>query len=325
MPIFRRLRDLGVLGINARNARYILRENPRRLYPRVDDKLRTKVLCEAAGIPVPKLLAVARRHHEIPELLERTRSLDSFVVKPARGAMGNGILVIGSRRGHAYHRSGGRTLDLEAIRYHVAGIISGLYALGGHRDEAMVEERLSTHPALREIAVEGVPDVRVIVFRGVPVMAMVRLPTRASGGRANLHQGAIGAGIDLATGHTVRAVLRNQPVRTHADSGRPVVGVAIPAFDRVLEVATRAAGQTGLGYVGADVVVDAERGPLVLELNARPGLSIQVANGAGLLPRLRRVHELPTREMDLAERIALGRELSRSHPLRPAAQEEAAC
>ncbi|RMF78098.1 MAG: alpha-L-glutamate ligase-like protein, partial [Nitrospirae bacterium] len=300
MPVFQRLRELGVLGINARNALYTLRENPRRLYPVVDDKLRTKALCERAGIPVPGLLAVARYHFEIPALLERIRSLESFAVKPARGAMGNGILVVGGRSEGVWQRAAGRAIEIEEIRYHVAGIISGLYALGGHRDEALVEERLSIHPALGEIAIEGVPDVRVIVYRGVPVMAMIRLPTRASGGRANLHQGAIGAGIDLASGRTLRAVLRNRPIGSHVDSGRPVVGVPIPAFDRVLEIATRAATETGLGYVGADVVIDERRGPLILELNARPGLAIQVATGAGLRPRLERVRELPTREMPLA-------------------------
>ena len=41
-------------------------------------------------------------------------------------------------------------------------------------------------------------------------MAMLRLPTKASGGRANLHQGAIGAGVDLVTGVTHHAVLKNR-------------------------------------------------------------------------------------------------------------------
>ena len=36
------LRREGILGINGRNARYTLKANPRRLYPLVDDKLRTK-------------------------------------------------------------------------------------------------------------------------------------------------------------------------------------------------------------------------------------------------------------------------------------------
>ena len=30
----------------------------------------------------------------------------------------------------------------------------------------MVEERLQVHPALAELVTEGVPDIRVIVYRG---------------------------------------------------------------------------------------------------------------------------------------------------------------
>ena len=38
-----------------------------------------------------------------------------------------------------------------------------------------------------------------------------------------------------------------------------------------------------LGYVGVDIVLDANYGPMVLEANARPGLNIQIANNQGLL------------------------------------------
>jgi glutathione synthase/RimK-type ligase-like ATP-grasp enzyme len=38
--------------------------------------------------------------------------------------------------------------------------------------------------------------------------------------------------------------------------------------------------------VGVDLVIDVERGPLMLEVNARPGLQIQVINGEGLAPAL---------------------------------------
>jgi alpha-L-glutamate ligase-like protein len=152
----------------------------------------------------------------------------------------------------------------------------------------------------------------VIVFRGIPIMSMTRLPTRRSRGRANLHQGAIGAGIELASGRILHAVQDNEPIERHPDTDHPVVGVAVPSFARVLEIAVAASDETGLGYVGADVVVDARRGPVVLELNARPGLSIQSANRAGLLPRLRAVADRWRPGLPLAERIALGIEISRT-------------
>jgi alpha-L-glutamate ligase-like protein len=151
----------------------------------------------------------------------------------------------------------------------------------------------------------------VIVYRGVPVMAMTRLPTAASAGRANLHQGAIGAGIDLDTGHTTFAVLRNRAVQANPDSGRSVIGVPIPHFPRILEIAVQATDRTGLGYVGADIVVDPRLGPIVLELYARPGLAIQLANRAGLRPRLDAVDESWQPDRPVAERVALARAIVR--------------
>jgi alpha-L-glutamate ligase-like protein len=311
----RALRRAGVLGINRRNHEYTLRWNPRRLYPRVDDKLLTKRLCAAAGIPIPKLLAVAAHHFELRRLPAQLAGETSFVLKPARGAMGNGVLVIVDRDGDRLVRPGGARMTLSDLEYHAASTISGLYSLGGQPDVAMVEERLEVHPELAEIAEHGVPDVRVIVFRGVPVMAMTRLPTRRSGGRANLHQGAVGVGIDLARGRTVHAMLRGASVTRHPDTGRPLLDRPVPAFARILEIAVRACDESGLGYVGADLVVDPRRGPVVLELNARPGLAVQVANRAGLLPRLRAVERAHGPGLPVEDRVALGCQLARGADL----------
>lgn len=313
------MRRAGVLGINRRNAVYTLARNDRRLYPRVDDKLATKTLCEEAGIPVPRLLAVARTHREARDLPERLAGESSFVLKPARGAMGNGILVIEQRDG-ALFRSG-RPLSHDDFIYHAAGIISGLYSLAGHLDEAIVEERLEIDPVFGELVAQGVPDVRVIVYRGVPVMAMTRLPTLRSSGRANLHQGAVGAGADLRTGRLTHAVFRNRPVRKSPDTGAPITGFTLPHFDLVIRSAVASAEKTGLAYLGADVVIDARYGPVILELNARPGLAIQLANRMGLRPRLEAVDELlgafqmgeaPART--IGERIELGREIAETAP-----------
>jgi alpha-L-glutamate ligase-like protein len=241
--------------------------------------------------------------------------LDGFVLKPARGAMGNGIVVVRERDGERFRLAGGRTLGLDDLAYHAAGVISGLYALAGQDDVAIVEERLSVHPELAAIAHQGVPDVRVVLFRGVPVMAMTRLPTQRSSGRANLHQGAVAAGIDLARGVTTHAIQQNRPISRHPDTREPLLGRAIPGFAEILEFAVRAADETGLGYVGADLVVDAAQGPVLLEMNARPGLMIQLANRAGLLPRLRAIQRRwqPGRSVQarIVESMALARAAER--------------
>jgi len=115
------------------------------------------------------------------------------------------------------------------------------------------------------------------------------LPTRASRGRANLHQGAAAAGIDLRDGTTVGGVYRSRKVAQHPDTHAPIAGMVVPHWDRILDAAVRLADGLEMGYVGIDFVLDEHLGPLVLEANARPGLSIQLANRATLLGRLQAI------------------------------------
>jgi alpha-L-glutamate ligase-like protein len=171
----------------------------------------------------------------------------------------------------------------------------------------LIEYRVQFDPVFEAISYQGVPDVRVIVFLGVPVMSMVRLPTRMSGGKANLHQGAIGAGIDMTSGTTLSAVWRNQIVTEHPDTGNPVTGVQIPNWDTLLKIAARCYELTELGYIGVDLVLDKDKGPLILELNARPGLNIQIANRAGLLPRLNRVEQNHKELAHIEDRITFSK------------------
>jgi alpha-L-glutamate ligase-like protein len=209
-----------------------------------------------------------------------------------------------------YHKSSGVVLDQAQLRQHVSSIISGVFSLRGDWDVAIIEEMIVIHPAFRPITLQGVPDIRVVVYRGLPVMAMCRLPTSASSGRANLHQGAIGMGIDIATGKSIHAMLRNHSIRAHIDTGHELVGFTIPHWDQVLSLGARASEVSGLGYLGVDVVIDAVHGPVLLELNARPGLAIQLANMEGLLPRLRRAESVPVEKLrNWEDRCRIAREL----------------
>jgi alpha-L-glutamate ligase-like protein len=296
--------------MNRRNVEFTQLENPRRLYPLVDDKLKTKRICERAGITISPVLGRAEFHHDVKRLVSDLRGRGDFVLKPASGAMGNGVLVICDPTEEGWRSSGGRLIYPDDLAYHAESIISGLYALGGRPDVAFVEERLVIHPDFGPIAHDGVPDVRYVIFRGVPVMSMTRLPTSRSGGRANLHQGGVGAGVDLRTGRTNFAVMHSSPVTKHPDTGESVIDVKLPLFEEGLRTSVRATDETGLGYVGADIVVDANRGAVLLELNARPGLAIQLANRAGLLPRLRAIRAANLVGLDLEERIELGRKIA---------------
>jgi alpha-L-glutamate ligase-like protein len=138
-------------------------------------------------------------------------------------------------------------------------------------------------------------------------MAMVRLPTRASDGKANLHQGAVGAGIDMSSGETLAGVLENDVVDEHPDTGALVAGVRIPHWDFILESAARCYEVTELGYLGVDMVIDRDLGALILEMNARPGLNIQIANCTGLATRIARIDEIFSADAEPVERARLAR------------------
>jgi len=310
----RALRERGVLGLNARNGEFMLPWNPRRFYPLVDDKVLTKTLAREHGVSVPEVYAIIEIPRQIRELKAQVAKHEEFVVKPARGSGGEGIIVVTGRTQEGYRKIDGSSIDDHELAFHISNILAGIFSLGGTPDKALVEYRVNFDPVFDAVTYKGVPDVRVIVFLGVPVMAMVRLPTRKSGGRANLHQGALGTGVDMATGKTLTAVLGTRIVDVHPDTGVPVSGIQIPHWQTMLEIATRSYELTGLGYQGVDIVLDRELGPMVLELNARPGLAIQMANRAGLRTRLEAVLRDRDGLQSAAERIAYARERFAARP-----------
>lgn len=307
----KKLRRTGVLGVNKRNSHFIMRMNPRRLYPRVDDKVLTKRLAQEAGMAVPEMYGVISNQSEVRHLPAIVAAHDSFVIKPARGSGGTGIIVIagrGKRRESGYRTISGLIVSEPELRHHVSNVVGGQYSLTGNPDSALIEYCVRYDPLFEDVSYLGVPDIRVIVYKGYPIMAMVRLPTRASNGKANLHQGAVGAGVDLCSGSTLDGVLGNDVVDEHPDTGAAIGGLKIPDWDFILETAARGFEVTGLGYLGVDIVIDRDQGPLILEMNARPGLNIQIANCAGLEGYTRHVDQIYDAAHSPSQRAAISKQ-----------------
>jgi hypothetical protein len=204
----------------------------------------------------------------------------------------------------------GETITTQDIKLHCQEILAGKYSLHTMPDKVLVEERIKIHPLFLALTKSGTPDIRVIVYNRVPVMAMFRIPTEKSNGKANLHQGAMGLGIDLATGITTFGIEgRGEPIYRIYDFGkkkkRKVNGIKIPFWREILETAIKCQKAIpSLGFIGVDMVLDKEKGPEVLEVNARPGLSIQVCNKAGLRGRMEKVDEIEVRSVDHAITLA---------------------
>ncbi len=298
------LRERGIMGMNQRNFSYIGRYNDRALYPNVDDKLKTKTLALEYGIAVPDLIGVIRYQHQVTHVFDILAKHNGFCIKPAKGSGGKGILVILHSDANGYQKPSGDYVPKDEIIRHISNILAGLFSLGGTADVAVIEALIEFDPIFDGLSHEGVPDIRLIVFQGYPMMAMLRLSTHASDGKANLHQGAVGVGIDIATGKAKRAVQYDQPITTHPDTGKKLADIQISDWQQLLYLSAGCFEMSGLAYLGADIVLDKQKGPLVLELNARPGLAIQIANGIGMLPRLKAIEAMDRRRTkSIAERV----------------------
>ena len=291
---FKALRKKGILGMNRRVGDYILTHNERKKYPLVDNKITTYELCKKHNVSQPDHYFHVTNIGQIKKIKKDLIQLKSFCIKPARGAMGNGILVVnevlGTEEEPEFDTSKG-LMNIKKLSHFISDILSGLYSLSGHPDQVIIQEKIILHPVFDNYVYKGIPDIRFIVYKGYPVMAMLRCPTKKSQGRANLHQGAVGCGINIATGHITNCIYLNNSINTHPDTGKELKDLAIPYWEELLVQASKCYEMTQMGYIGVDMVLDKNKGPQLLEINARPGLSIQLANSTGLIPRLELINQ----------------------------------
>lgn len=297
--------------MNARNLLFIRPYNSKESRKIADNKLLSKKILRKAGIPVPELLGKVRNTQEL-ESFDWNSLPKSFVLKPNRGLGGEGIVVIygKNKKSGNWVKADKQEITIPELKMHIRNIFEGSYSLSSQPDKAFFEERVKISRVLKPYSYRGIPDLRIIVFNKVPVMAMLRLPTEESGGRANLHLGGICAGIDMVTGVTTHAITRN--LSTQQDhlleyfpwTRLPLAGIRIPYWQEALEIAVRCQEVSGLGFLGVDIMVDRDRGPVVAEINVRPGLSIQNANRAPLRERLERVKGLDIKGVKRAVRLA---------------------
>ena len=314
--IFQQKKHKDILGLNRRNQIYIRQLNHKSGKRLADNKLLTKKVLGQYSINTPEVYKVIRHKSQVP-FIDWDTLPKSFVLKPNQGSAGSGILVFyGKKKGeNTWIRPNGQRMTEKDISLHVEKIIEGRFSMGNRRDIAIFEQRIVNHPILKPYSYKGIPDLRVIVYNNVPVMAMLRLPTKRSDGKANLHAGGICTGIDMASGVTTvamqmkdRSLLEDtyENVEFTYDTAQqlPLSGLKIPFWDEILEISIKCQQASGLGYAGVDIAIDQDRGPVVFELNARPGLGIQTANNAGLRGRLERVEGLKIKSIKHGIRVA---------------------
>lgn len=293
-----------ILGLNARTQLFAYKYNTKRGKNFADSKIQTARILKRAGIATPKIYKKFRNPEDI-NMFNWESLPGSFALKPSRGLGGEGIIVVKKRLvDGSWLTTQKDRVTVGDLKLHTLDILEGAFSMGNVPDVAFIQEYVGRAEVFRRYAYRGTPDIRIIVFNKVPVMAMLRLPTKESGGRANLHQGAIGVGVDIATGITTKAIWHGEQIVFKPGTERKLRGIKIPNWNDVLLTAVNAQEASGLGYLGVDIVIHPEKGPMVLELNAQPGLQIQLANMEGLKRRLERIDDLEVTDAEHGVKIA---------------------
>jgi len=302
-----------ILGLNARNILFLSRYNKPSGKRIADHKLLTKTVLRKAKLATPKLYRVFRKIEEIDKFNFIKKLPESFVIKPDNSLGGEGILVIKKQGKYAgeWMTTTGEIKRVSDFKLLIHEIIEGRFSMKNQPDIAFCEERIRIHPAFEKICWGGTPDIGILVFNKIPVMAYLRLPTKETGGRANMFQGAIACGIDIATGITTHAVKWTKSIKFFPGTRRKLMGIKIPEWYEVLRLAVNCQMVIPkLGFIRADIVLQpsikkpGKTFPKVLELNAQPGLKIQLANRAGLKRRLERVEGLKVETPEKGIKIA---------------------
>ncbi|MEO1023125.1 MAG: sugar-transfer associated ATP-grasp domain-containing protein [Bacteroidota bacterium] len=271
--------DNTIMGINERNVRMIYPNNHRSNYKFADDKILAKQLLEQHGLACPVTYATISRIGDIETVWRSLNHQHHLVIKPAKGRGGGGILVL--TKTETGWKQGAQIWAESQIFSHMANIMFGVFSFGDS-DRVIIEKKITPHTDLLALFDKGVADIRIIMLHGQPVMAMLRLPTSTSKGKANLHQGGLGVGICMHTGTLTYAYNGSSYTSFHPDSKAPIRGTQLPEWNSILTLSKAVSQVFPLKYMGIDIVIDAHEGPMVLEVNVRPGLGIQMANHKSL-------------------------------------------
>ena len=299
-------RSYGILGLNARNLKYIKGGDFAVAKKLADSKLSTKKFLASHKVAVPETLGLIKKHSEVD--IEKIKMYEPpFVVKPNNWYGGKGILVIDSLSAEwKFITNSGESFTPQELSEHFIYILDGFFSLSWGRDQVIIEKKIVLTKEVELLWKFGLPDIRIIAYNMVPVMAMIRIPTAESEWKANIHVGACAAWIDIGTWR-ITYIYRHRKIVKSIPGIGDVRGIIIPEWDKVLSLAVQVQQVTWIKFLGCDVVLDESSGPLLLEINVRPGPEIQNVNIAPLRVRLDKVEGVDINSVE--KWVRLGRDL----------------
>jgi len=287
----------GILWANKRYLKYIKPLNPKKEIKLADSKLKTKKLLENLDIPHPKLLDVIRNRKQLQQYDFSKFVNQEFVVKPNKWSKWKGIMIckiipFGENNEKYLIKASWQLLTEDEFKKHLADILDGRYSLTLGGDIILIEEKIEPSEEFKIFCKYWLADIRLITMNLVPIMAMLRYPTKASWWKANIAAGWIGFWIDIWSWKIV-SMYKDRKIyqKEFPSEYKDFKWKQIPYWDDILLYSSQIQFFTNIWYLGLDWTI-AKNGPNLIEINARAGMEIQLVNWEGLETRLRKVEDL---------------------------------
>lgn len=233
------------------------------------DKALFYARCAERGLPHPRVAAIVRENRV--ELFGGAPASD-LLVKPARGEGGRGVVALDP---------GVAVTDFEALTAWLAR------RLRTRKGTWIVQERVSTHPVLRDVSLNALPTARLttIVNEGgvpEPVYSVLRLAADPAAFVDNMKAGGILASVDLASGRLGPGCrgYGGGDYATHPATGAPIEGLILPDWEAAKALAVRAHREAFAGYtlIGWDIAFT-PAGPVLIEGNGKPSMLLAQRGG----------------------------------------------
>ncbi|QJU59494.1 hypothetical protein HL653_18595 [Sphingomonas sp. AP4-R1] len=239
-----------------------------------DCALADKVLfyerCERVGLPHPAVIAVGNAGGWA--VRRAPAAGQDLLIKPARGEGGRGVAFLDRPE------PGGLDAWLKQV-------------FAGRSGSWIVQERLATHPAVRDLSLGALSTARITTIlneNGVPepVSAVLRLASDPAAQVDNMKAGGLLAPIGLASG-VLGLACKGYGGADHARhpvTDGPIEGRLLPWWQEAKQLVIEAHSTAFSDYalIGWDVGICGQ-GPILIEGNAKPGVLMpQRASRQGL-------------------------------------------
>ncbi|MCX6807778.1 MAG: DUF1704 domain-containing protein [Patescibacteria group bacterium] len=302
-----------ILGANSNFLDFVYPVRSQQDFSWIKNRSKIKAWLQARGIFMPKTLLIVKNISDLDRLNFDILPQKFIIRKVFNNGRDDNILTLSSIGANAWLDSRKRLWKPEDIKQHILDILDGGFSKSGLPDIACIEQRPELDKFFARLGQDGLPVIKIIVYRNVPLMAMLKLaPPAIVNNKFGLRQNEILIGIDIATGETTNLFTNSvfdhkKEILTLPWSGRVVRGLEIPMWQDILLLASQVQSLINANYLTVEISLDAKNGPVVCGLSIDSDLDVQLANHSSLRERLDKVKGLKI--STLAQGVSISRDL----------------